>query len=305
MQALNPGLYANLEDLTALRLALKGRKLKPQQKLWAQLSGSQHAVQKGRGMEFSEVRQYQPGDDIRTIDWRVTARTQKPHTKVFTEEQERPAIIALQLTSELFFGSHIRFKSVQALQTAALFAWLTLQNNDRIGGLIFNQHSHHWIAPKHHQSHVMRLLKQGLQLQEELTEPGQANPENWHQTLLTLQKNIKPGTQLILIGDLLSMNRDAFQTLHQLRRHADLIACHIYDRLERSLPHLGLVKLTNGKQTVQIDSEDPEWRKRYQQRYEQQLFHVKHQFLAQRVPFIELAADADPVAELLHQGVLQ
>lgn len=304
MSQLNRGLYANLDDLVTLRQALRPRRLKPQQKLWAQISGSHHALQKGRGMEFSEVRAYQPGDDVRTIDWRVTARTQKPHTKVFTEEQARPVILCLQQSPELFFGSHIRFKSVQALQLAAIFAWLTLQQNDRIGGYIFNHQQSHWVAPNHHQSTVMQLLQQGLNLQQQLNRPQTYNKTLWLSHLKQLQKHLKPGGQLILIGDLLGMSAAALQQVRQLKRQHDLIACHIYDRLERQLPHLGVVKLTNGEQTLQLDSEEAKWQQIYQTQYENRLSEIKSQFLTQKVPFIELSADCDPVATLIQKGVL-
>ncbi len=301
---LNAGCYANLDDLSSLRHALRGRRLKAQQKLWAQLSGSHHAVQKGRGMEFSEVRQYQPGDDVRTIDWRVTARTQKPHTKVYIEEQERPVILCLQQTPDLFFGSHIRFKSVQALQVAALFAWLTLQHNDQIGGYLFNQQIHHWTAPKHHHSHVLRLLQQGLDLQQQLKQPESYHPQLWEQHLKQLQKAVKPGCQLILIGDLLSFSPSALRIIHQLKRQHDLIACHIYDRLEADLPHLGSVKLTDGTNELQIDSETPDMRQQYRDSYQQRFQNIRQQLLAFKIPVIALRADADPVAELMQQGVL-
>jgi len=255
-------------------------------------------------MEFSEVRQYQPGDDVRTIDWRVTARTQKPHTKVYTEEQERSVILCLQQSPELFFGSHVRFKSVQALQLAAIFAWLTLQQNDRIGGYLFNHQQSHWIAPNHRQSTVMQLLQQGLNLQQQVNRPQAYNKALWLSQLKQLQKHLKPGGQLILIGDLLGMDAAAFRQVQQLKRQHDLIACHIYDRLERQLPHLGQVKLTDGEQELQLDSEEDKWRQTYQAQYESHLSEIKNQFLTQKVPFIELSADCDPVATLIQKGVL-
>ena len=304
MTQLNRGLYANLEDLIALRQGVRTRRLKSQQKLWTQISGSHHALQKGRGMVFSEVRQYQPGDDVRTIDWRVTARTQKPYTKIYTEEQEQPVVICLQLSPELFFGSHIRFKSVQALQVAAIFAWLTLQQNDRIGSYIFNHQQGLWIAPKHRQTTVMKLLQQGLNLQKQLKRPQTYQTTLWANHLRQMKSHLKPGGQLILIGDFLGMDAAALNQIQQLKRQHDLIACHIYDRLERQLPHLGSVKLSDGETEIQLDSEIPKWRQLYQAQYENRLKAIKTQLMTQKVPFFELRADVEPIAALLQKGVI-
>ena len=304
MPLLNTGLYANLQDLVALRQALQGRRIQSQQKIWAQMSGSHHALQKGRGMEFAEVRQYQAGDDVRTIDWRVTARTQRPHTKVFIEEQERPVILCLQQSPELFFGSHIRFKSVQALQVAAIFAWLTLQQNDRIGGYLFNHQQGDWIKPQHRQPTVMQLLQQALQLQKTLKQPQAYQPKLWLNHLKQLKSHLKPGGQVIVIGDLMGLNKEGLQQIQQLKRHHDLIACHIFDPLERQLPQLGNIQITDGQQSLQLDSSEIQWQQNYHHQYENRFQAIKQQLLKQKIPLIEISTHEDPIASLIQKGMI-
>jgi uncharacterized protein (DUF58 family) len=116
--------------------------LNPRRTNQARLAGAYLAKTKGRGMEFDEARHYQPGDDIRTIDWRVTARTGKTHTKLYREEKERPVFLLVDLSNSLHFGTQLLFKSVQAAHLASLIAWVATQRGDRIGGLVINNRQH-------------------------------------------------------------------------------------------------------------------------------------------------------------------
>ena len=121
-------LYTTLNQLVESRFHVKHHTLGSQQKVMQQVSGGHHSLRKGSGMTFSEVRQYQAGDDIRHIDWRVTARTQKAHTKVFTEEHERPVLIVAEQTPTLFFGSKVQLKAAQVLNVAALLGWCLINS---------------------------------------------------------------------------------------------------------------------------------------------------------------------------------
>ena len=147
------------------------------------LAGPNKSNFRGRGIDFEEVRNYQPGDDIRSIDWRVTARTGTAHTKLFREERERPVLVAVDQRSSMFFGSSHCFKSVLAAQLASLLAWSALDAGDRVGGLVFNDASHREIRPRRSRKTVLALLSQISAVQSHAA-PGRTRatpvlPKSW------------------------------------------------------------------------------------------------------------------------------
>ncbi|NNC54316.1 MAG: DUF58 domain-containing protein, partial [Pseudomonadales bacterium] len=141
------GATTQIESLLNLRHAAREIALFARQRSRSQLAGGSKTLFRGRGLEFEEVRHYQAGDELRAIDWRVTARSGVAHTKLFREERERPVFVLVDLRDSMAFGSQHCFKSVQACETAALVAWAALQHNDRIGALVFNQQQHTEIRP--------------------------------------------------------------------------------------------------------------------------------------------------------------
>ena len=132
------GIYTSIEELASMRYNTTGLNPLAHKKALASMAGGHISSFRGRGIDFSEVRIYQPGDDIRNIDWRVTARTNKPHTKLYREERERPVYIVVDQCQSMFFGSKKTFKSVTAARAAANLAWGTIDNGDRVGGLVFS-----------------------------------------------------------------------------------------------------------------------------------------------------------------------
>mgnify|MGYP003867539183 FL=1 len=152
------GPYCNLPQLMKLRWSVKHLCL-PKAKSVSRPQTGQHMSRfKGRGMEFAEVRVYQPGDDVRSIDWRVTARRQTPHTKIFNEERERPLLVVCDQSQSQFFGSQYTFKSVRAAEVAALFSWTALEHNDRVGGIVFSERGHREVKPARNRKSIMKLL---------------------------------------------------------------------------------------------------------------------------------------------------
>ena len=154
------GAYAELNDLIALRFPARQLELGRRNRALSALAGPNKSNFRGRGIDFEEVRSYQPGDDIRTIDWRVTARTGSAHTKLFREERERPVLVVVDQRSSMFFGSSHCFKSVLAAQLASLLAWSALDAGDRVGGLVFNEAGHREIRPRRSRKTVLALLSQ-------------------------------------------------------------------------------------------------------------------------------------------------
>lgn len=203
---------------------------------YQQLAGNYLAKIKGRGMEFAEVRRYQPGDDIRSIDWAVTARTGKAHTKLFQEEKERPVFILLDLSDSMIFGSQFVFKSVQACHLAALLSWQAKQRNDRLGGIIFNQQNSVQLKPTSRSKGLMAFLHQSEQLCK--AQPFKTNnPEHALLTQLKhLSRIVQTGCQIHLISDFSQLDQPCEKILSQIRRHNEIKAWQISDPLEQLLP---------------------------------------------------------------------
>lgn len=301
-------LYSELSELVALRFHVKQKKLKHQQNTIATNSGNHLAVRKGRGMTFSEVRQYQPGDDVRYIDWRVTARTQKTHTKVFVEEHERPTLVITEQTPHLFFGSQVRLKTAQALNVSAILAWVSLAHNERVGGISFNHLQNIWIPPKRNQQTVLQLLQKSIDLQEQITRPRAPDTQAWVDTMQQLLKVNKPGNKVFLVGDMMQLVENASPQLHKLKKNTDITAIHIYDNLEKNLPKLGWLSMTrnfNSDKLVKLDSFRSKTRHAYEDLYHQQWEETKDVFSKLTIPLVEIGTHQEPLMSLIQHKLIQ
>ncbi len=223
--------------------------LPPAKSLWSQLLGQHQSQQLGRGMDFAEVRQYQAGDDIRAIDWRVTARTGKPHTKLFSEEREKPVIIYVDLSSTMQFGSSLLLKSVQAAHMASLISWLSIAEKDRIGAVINTGSDLIEIKPTSRNRGPLQIIAQLVECQKQiLSQPKQIH--SMQTVLMTLNRLCPKGSEVVMISDFINYD-DALKPLFsQLRKHNRVRLVHIYDPLERGETSFrGIEKVTNGKDT--------------------------------------------------------
>jgi len=237
-------------------------------KVHARQGGAYMSSFKGRGMEFDESRLYLPGDDIRNMDWRVTARTGEAHTKVYREERERPVLIWLDLNASMFFATRGCFKSVAASKVAALLAWSTNAHNDRLGALIFSGNDHIELKPRRGKSAVLDLIGKICQ------HPAWKNSAN-NQTRSTsrelsrLRKVTRPGSLLFLVSDFRGMDEQAEMHLINLARHNDIVLIQIYDPIEAELPPAGSYKVSNGNDELQLNTADRKLRREYRQRFDQ------------------------------------
>ena len=163
-----PGIRVTLAELIEMRHRVREVQLFSTPSQRSPLIGLHHSKLRGRGVDFDQVRVYQAGDDVRTIDWRVTARTQEPHTKLFHEERERPIFIMVEQSRRLFFGSGLMFKSVLAAQAASLIGWAALGHNDRVGGLVFGDNEHYEIKPRRSKQSLLQLLNRLVRVNQSL-----------------------------------------------------------------------------------------------------------------------------------------
>lgn len=247
------GSSSELKALIELRLLASELNIFSRKRSRSHLAGQQKTHFRGRGMEFEEVRLYQAGDDVRTIDWRVTARTQVPHTKIFREERERPVLIITDLRSPMFFGSQKRYKSVQANNLAAQLAWAALYNNDRVGGLVFSHLGHKDIRPKRSKQQVMALLRNLCEFSAQERAPLLQEQElSLSQILQDSRRITRPGTAVFIISDFHDFDQASQAQLHLLCRHNDVSLFKIEDPLELALPNIQQLQISNGEHRATI-----------------------------------------------------
>ena len=226
-------------------------------------SGGYLSRTKGRGMEFDEVRMYQPGDDIRSIDWRVTARTGKTHTKLFREERERPVFISVDYRASMQFATRGVFKSVQAAKLAGLLAWVAERHGDRVGGQIFTDTACRELKPQNGRQAVLHFFNALVK-----TEAKQA-PINLEQVIGRLSHHVKPGSLVYIISDFRGINHRIENYLAKLARHCEVIMILVYDPLESHLPGKGRYRFTDTTTDIVVDTGDKQRVMNYQKKFQQ------------------------------------
>ncbi len=224
-----------LNELLAYRAQSRAW-LPPAKSLWSSMAGQHKSRKLGRGMDFSEVRKYQAGDDIRSIDWRVTARTGKPHTKLFSEEREKPVIIYIDLSCSMQFGSTLMLKSVQAAHLAALTAWIAVLQNDLVGAVIDLGYEQLELKPQSRQRGVLLLLQKLIESQEKciarrLNTSG-ADGAHLEKAMQALSRLSQKGSDVVLISDFVHYHNRLDPLFTQLHKHNSLRFMHIFDPLE-------------------------------------------------------------------------
>lgn len=288
------GASISLEMLIALQREAGSINLSPHSRVMTSHSGHYLSKFRGRGMDFAEVREYQPGDDIRQMDWRVTARRGKPHTKVFQAERERPVFLVVDQGPSMLFGTRVAFKSVIAAQAAALLAWAAIAQGDRVGGLLFAGDLHREFRPRSRKHGVLPLLKA---LSEGL--PAEQESEGaLEKVLARLQYVARPGSLIFVLSDFASFDAKAQAYLGSLARQCDVHALMIYDPLEAALPLKGRYGFSDGEDYLRIDTTDLALCQRYRQQ-----FLAKNSLLTSRlqqyaIPLLQLST-VDKVASLL------
>jgi uncharacterized protein (DUF58 family) len=257
---------------------------------------------RGRGMEFHESRLYQPGDDIRSIDWRVTARSGSTHTKVYQEERERPVLLWVDLQQSMFFGTRVCFKSVLAAKLAALLAWSSVQHGDRLGGLIFSEQDHVELRPRRGKAAVLHFIQQLVEHKAWHRDKAGIDSNTGLQALNRLRQVTRPGSLVVLISDFRFLDESCRNHLAQLSRHNDVVLLFTHDPLEQTLPPSGYYRLTDGENELAFDSANSSSRQQYQQRFESH-YQALEQLCNQLQLFLIDVSTADDMLETLQSAL--
>jgi uncharacterized protein (DUF58 family) len=298
-QGLSAGADITTDNLVAMRHLANLLPIHKQKKVLNELAGIHTSNLRGRGVDFSEVRSYQPGDDIRAMDWRVTARNQKPHIKVFREERERPIMIACDLRSSMFFGTQYAFKSVLAADIASLFSWSALNNGDRIGALLFDNTREIDIRPKPGRKQVMHVLHELAEFNQEQKTLDTTSPNNRLAEMCRHVRQItRPGSTVYFISDWQGFDQDCERQLHKISKSNDVVAINIFDAFEENILPLGSYPLTDGQQRMQLECYSKLQGIAHQQAFQQRLEDLKHRTLKLGIPLISLQAKGDIISDL-------
>jgi len=246
------GVVATLDELVALRApaALLGEP--PATRARHALAGPYRSAFRGGGIEFDEVRAYQPGDDVRGIDWRVTARTGRPHSRVFREERERPVWFGVDLAPAMHFGTRHAFKSVVAARAAALLGWSARDAGDRAGAVIRAAGATREHATTGSESRFFQILGDLARA----TEPSAptAAAEGFDHALERLAGRVRPGSRVYVMSDFSELGESGRRALAELARQGDLTCLGVYDPLEQTPPPPGEYRVSNGREVLRIAS---------------------------------------------------
>lgn len=289
------GIDLTAAELIALRPRCSALLLPMHRPAASALAGAYRSRFRGRGVDFVESRNYQPGDDIRNMDWRVTARTGRPHTKVFEEERERPVLILLDASPSLFFGTRRRLKSVAAGHLAAAVAWTAVRRGDRIGAFLSAPGEHRELRPAGGRRGAMRVV-QGLVdwLSPERARDGS---EPLSRALERARHTLRPGSLVLIISDFFNLDEDSNRHLSRMRQHSDVIGCQVLDPAEEQLPP-GRYPITDGEHSSVLDTRSDRGRRRFHRMSEAHGEAPRRMFQRHQCGWVTLRTHEDPVEVL-------
>lgn len=293
--------YVSLAHLVQLQHKATGYSFLPRQPIHSLLSGRYASRLRGRGLNFEELRQYQQGDDIRTMDWKVTARTRRPHVRVYTEERDRAVLLLVDQRIHMFFGSRERMKSVVAAEAAALAAWRAVGVGDRIGAIVFNDQSIEEIRPQRSKGTVMEILRTIEQMNHELRadSPVQSNEGQLNAALQKAHRLAKHDTLVVLISDGQGTNNETTRFTAQLAEHNDFLCMLLYDPMRESpLPGRGQYVATDGRLQMDLELDDQKFTERIAADYRQELDSIRAALRKISAPLLPISTAEDIVDQI-------
>jgi len=261
-------------------------------------AGQYHSAFKGKGMAFSEVREYQYGDDIRSIDWNVTARFNHPFVKVFEEERELTVMLLVDLSGSGNFGTQTRLKRELITEVAAVLSFSAIQNNDKIGVIFFSDKVEKFIPPKKGKQHILRIIRELIEFQPAHPSTSLSEP------LRYLTNAIKKRSIVFVLSDFIDLDQEGNPRFDEAIRIAsrkhDLVALRIFDKREEELPSVGLIRLADAEtgETVWVDSSDKQMRTNYKAWWDKFSDKLDECFKKTGIDYVNLRTDEDFVKPL-------
>ncbi|MBT8049094.1 MAG: DUF58 domain-containing protein [Xanthomonadales bacterium] len=296
------GVYASLDELMRLRYRASGFSFLPRQPIHSILSGRHASRLRGRGLNFEELRNYLPGDDVRNIDWKVTARTREPYIRVYTEEKDRTVWLLIDQRLSMFFGSKKKMKSVVAAEATALAAWRVLSQGDRVGAIIFDDTELDVIPPHRSEERVAQILKRLVKKNHALnagvdTEPG---PHMLNRALKRVAALARHDCLVCLIGDGTGIDRDTQKYVTRLTEHNDVISVFVYDPLEQAMPEAGRLFFSDGISELEFNTQRRSLRQSYSDDFQKRTERMEATSRRHAIPLLPVHTAA-PVLEQVRE----
>ena len=299
------GAYSNLDDLIRIQFKVRDLSLLPRQPVTSVLSGRYGSRLRGRGLNFEELRRYQPGDDIRTMDWKVTARTRSPHVRVYTEEKDRAVLLLVDQRINMFFGTRDRLKSVTAAELAAIGAWRALDVGDRVGAFIFNDSESIEIVPQRSRQNVMAILGGIVRLNHQLSAQSKAEP-NGEMLNTILERTCRIATHdflIVLISDFFGADERTTRLVTELAAHNDVLAFLTYDPI-RLKPGRQPITVSDGSAQLELDFSSAEVRENITADFQQEQHQIQHFLRKLSAPLLMISNQGDVARQVKkHLGV--
>jgi len=292
--------YVSLAHLMALEFKARDLSFLARQPRASILAGNHASRLRGRGLNFDELRRYQPGDDLRHLDWRASLRTGKPVVRTFTEERDRPALILVDQRMSMFFGSQRSFKSALAAELGALAAWMVFSAGDRVGGLVFNDQRIDRIAPLRSRKRIEALCSR-IAEQNQTLNANNPDAEDDDQLDKVLQQCLALAGHdhlICIVSDFAGAGPRTLQLLRQLSAHNDVIAMQVYDPLALNLPNNGRLLVTQGQLQVELAVEKRQVRQPLGDFLSGRLKDVASLLRRSQVPLMMFSTASDAQAQL-------
>ena len=280
-------IFVSLQDLLKMEHFARGFSfLARKQKVRSILGGKHSSKLRGRGLDFEEVRNYVAGDDIRNIDWKVTARTQKPHSRVYSEEKEKPALIVVDQTKSMFFGSQLRTKSLVAAELAALAAFRVLKEGDRVGGVVFADNGIDIVFPKRDRKNILRFLEKIVERNHELEKSLPVKfEEALKETASKIRNIVTHDFMIIIISDFMRYSPEVIKFISSMAQHNDVILAKVYDPMERDIPSAKVI-VGDGEKQIVMDGENKRLRQNFREGFEQDYANFETEMKKHRIPLM-------------------
>ncbi|MGF1644804.1 MAG: DUF58 domain-containing protein [Thiotrichales bacterium] len=292
-----PSVAVDRRDLIQLRDGARGLRLRVERSVRSSLAGTQRSRLRGRGMDYAESRHYQAGDDVRSMDWRVTARAGVPYVKLFVEERERPVVVLIDFGPRMFFATRGAFKSVVAARAAALIGWAAIAHGDRIGAVVSDD-GHQELKPRGGRRGVLALIDALARAGQLRPANGSAAPGELDQGLERLRRVARPGSLLVLISDFLALGESARFQLTELKRHNELIAIQVSDPWELETPAPGAYGISDGLRRSLLNLRGATERQRFHAYFAERHQLARALFDGLRLPMLCLRTDDDVAATM-------
>jgi len=301
------GVYVSLEELIRFQYRAQGFSFLPRQPVHSLLSGRHASRIRGRGLDFEELRGYLPGDDPRTIDWKVTARTGRAHVRVFTEERDRPVLLVVDQRTSMFFGTVTFMKSVTAAQVAAASAWRATGQGDRVGAVVFDDAGEETIRPHRSGKTVLRILNALVEKNHALRADADVTPDpgRLNQVLEGVSRTVTHDYLVIVVSDFDGADADTTRLVARMAQHNDVLAVPVYDPSSTKLPEGGRLVVSDGELHVEVDLAKASTRRRLQDMADARLASVMAWQRDLAVPVLPLSTGEDVLEQarrLLGQG---